>query len=214
MNIIKHNLKFNGVLTPRTSTEYVIFHHSESFTGTVEDIHQWHRDRKWVGIGYNYVIYKDGSIHEGRPADMCDADAYGYNTNSISICFVGNFDVENMTSGQIASGILLLQDIRIKYPKIKAVRHKDVNDTACPGKYFQDAIIVKGMKPVEPKEDRVSVPVVVPFLTDEYKDCVDTVAKAVGLNSPLYWENNTDANVRRLIELTAKYIRENQKTNV
>ncbi|MBU2713926.1 hypothetical protein [Zooshikella harenae] len=34
---------------------------------TAEDIHQWHIQRKWAGIGYHKVIRRDGSIENGRP---------------------------------------------------------------------------------------------------------------------------------------------------
>ena len=34
---------------------------------TVADVDNWHRARKFNGIGYHYLIYLDGSIHEGRP---------------------------------------------------------------------------------------------------------------------------------------------------
>lgn len=34
---------------------------------TVEDITRWHKDRGFKTIGYHYVVYRDGSVHEGRP---------------------------------------------------------------------------------------------------------------------------------------------------
>lgn len=34
---------------------------------SVADIDRWHRERGFDGIGYHYVVYIDGSVHEGRP---------------------------------------------------------------------------------------------------------------------------------------------------
>lgn len=33
---------------------------------TVADIDRWHKQRGWKGIGYHYVVYRDGSVHKGR----------------------------------------------------------------------------------------------------------------------------------------------------
>lgn len=146
MNIIKHNLSWASQLVKRTSTDFLILHHSESPNGTVESIHEYHRSLGWQGIGYNLVIYKDGSIHEGRPFNMADSDARGYNYNSLSVCFIGNFENEKMTEEQLISAINLCRYIRGLYPKIKILRHKDVNNTKCPGVNFPDTIIYEGMK--------------------------------------------------------------------
>lgn len=151
INIIKHNYHWNGELRKRTSTDYVIFHHTESADNwTVDDIHRCHQiERGWIGIAYNLIVYQDGSIHEGRPIDMADADAVGYNNNSISVCFVGNFDKRQMTTAQVELGINILKWIVGNYPNIIPYRHKDVNPTSCPGKFFDDKIIVEGMKTME-----------------------------------------------------------------
>ena len=34
---------------------------------TVQQIDAWHRQRGFRCIGYHYVIYRDGSVHRGRP---------------------------------------------------------------------------------------------------------------------------------------------------
>lgn len=40
---------------------------------TVHDIDRWHRARGFKCIGYHYVIYRDGSIHNGRPVEQTGA---------------------------------------------------------------------------------------------------------------------------------------------
>lgn len=34
---------------------------------SVADIRRWHKARGFVDVGYHYVVYLDGSVHEGRP---------------------------------------------------------------------------------------------------------------------------------------------------
>src|SRR3546814_10318875 len=34
------------------------------------DIRQWHRAKGWRGIGYHYVIKRDGSVEKGRADDQ------------------------------------------------------------------------------------------------------------------------------------------------
>lgn len=151
MNIIKSYLKWNGELQDRTSTDFFIFHHAESSDCSILDVHRWHKELGWIGIGYNFFITKEGEVYEGRPIEKADADAYGYNDNSISCCFEGDLNNEQMTEEQVKSGIELLRYSRKLYPKVRPLRHKDVNNTSCPGQNFRDDIIYEGMKDLEEK---------------------------------------------------------------
>jgi N-acetylmuramoyl-L-alanine amidase len=56
---------------------------------TVEDITRWHKARGFATIGYHYVIYRDGSIHKGRPLEQIGAHCVGHNKHSIGICYIG-----------------------------------------------------------------------------------------------------------------------------
>lgn len=95
MNIQKHNLQWDGKQTKRTATKRIILHCSATIEGkdyTVEDIHRWHLANKWIGCGYNIIIYRDGSIHEGRGLDNAGAHTSGYNSTSLGICYIGGVD--------------------------------------------------------------------------------------------------------------------------
>jgi N-acetylmuramoyl-L-alanine amidase len=63
---------------------------------TVEDIRRWHKAQGWSDIGYHYVVYLDGSVHEGRPVDIVGAHTKGHNTGSISVVYVGGIDKMNL----------------------------------------------------------------------------------------------------------------------
>ena len=70
----------------------IIIHCSATPEGkdyTVADIDRWHKARGFKMIGYHYVIYRDGSIHTGRPLEMVGAHCKGHNAHSIGICYIG-----------------------------------------------------------------------------------------------------------------------------
>ena len=64
----------------------------------VKPDHSWHRkDRHYkFGIGYHYVIRRNGEIEPGRPEWMvgahCLVKGHHYNTHSIGICYEGGYD--------------------------------------------------------------------------------------------------------------------------
>ena len=65
MQIHDANLKHNGNWSYRSGTSEIILHHAEASHASVEDINQWHLERDWAGIGYNYYVRKDGTIWRG-----------------------------------------------------------------------------------------------------------------------------------------------------
>ena len=140
MNILNANLKFNSALSQRTRTDTIIVHHAEARSCTVEDIHRWHQGNGWAGIGYHYLVRKDGAVWRGRPEDTVGAHAgskSGYNGRSIGICFEGDYMNETMPAAQLAAGQALIRDIQSRYGgRLTIKRHKDVCDTSCPGTRF------------------------------------------------------------------------------
>lgn len=141
MKIIKHGLKFNGGLSYRAKTDEIVWHHSGG-GGTVESIHNMHiTDNKWIGIGYNLVIYKDGTVHEGRPINAVGAHATGHNSRGVGVCCIGNYENETMPVAQFKAAKEVQAYLKGLYPKAETKRHKDVNSTSCPGKNFPFAEI-------------------------------------------------------------------------
>ena len=64
---------------------------------TVDDITRWHKARGFKTIGYHYVIYRDGSIHKGRPVSEEGAHCVGHNKNSIGVCYIGGLAADGKT---------------------------------------------------------------------------------------------------------------------
>jgi len=143
VKVIDVGLKFNGTLSKRTKTDYIILHHSASSNASVEAIHNYHMNgRGWMGIGYNFYVRKDGSIYQGRPEWAVGAHATGYNDKSIGVCAEGNFEAEKMPEAQKKAIIELARELKQKYPNAQIKRHKDFAATSCPGKnYPYDEIV-------------------------------------------------------------------------
>jgi N-acetylmuramoyl-L-alanine amidase len=105
---------------------------------TVADIDRWHRQRGFQGIGYHYVIYLDGSVHEGRPIEQIGAHCYGYNTHSIGVCYVGGLSadgttpMDTRTDAQKSALIKLITDLRSQFPNATVHGHREFANKACP----------------------------------------------------------------------------------
>lgn len=135
MTIIEQNYDWAWTPEARKSTEVIILHHMAG-NGTAQDIHRIHRGNGWPGIGYHFFVRKDGSIYRGRPENRIGTHTAGHNSNSIGVCFEGNFEADTMNTAQFNAGVELLEYLLDKYGDIPVKRHKDFNATACPGKNF------------------------------------------------------------------------------
>ena len=117
------------------TVKYLVVHCSATPAGrnvTVSRIDKWHRERGFAKIGYHYVIYLDGTIAKGRDPEEPGAHAAGYNSQSISICYIGGTDakgspLDTRTPEQKASLYFLLQSLKEKYPKAKICGHRDLS---------------------------------------------------------------------------------------
>lgn len=105
---------------------------------TVADIDRWHRQRGWKGIGYHYVIYRDGSVHTGRNETEIGAHCAGHNTNSIGVCYIGGMTADNKrakdtrTPAQRKALRELVAKLQAKYPGATLHGHREFAAKACP----------------------------------------------------------------------------------
>ena len=53
MNIVETNLKF-GSLGKRSKTTRIILHNADAKKCSAQDIHRWHKERGWAGMGYHF----------------------------------------------------------------------------------------------------------------------------------------------------------------
>lgn len=138
------NLKFSKPLQNRITTNKIVLHHAAAKRCDAETIHRWHLGNGWSGIGYHFVVRKDGTIERGRPLEAVGAHCTGQNADSIGICFEGDFTSEKMSQVQIKAGQDLISYLRNLYgTKIRICKHSDLYATSCPGKNFPFDEIVK-----------------------------------------------------------------------
>ena len=106
-------------------------------------IDSWHRDRGFhLGIGYHYVIRRDGTIEPGRLEWMigahCHVKGHHYNSHSIGICYEGGLDArgqpdDTRTAEQKKTMLHLLEELHQRYPRAMIVGHRDLShDRDCP----------------------------------------------------------------------------------
>lgn len=143
MKIIEKNYAWNGELSKRYLTKYIILHHRAG-NGDAESIHNLHIKNGWVGIGYHFYVRKDGTIYRGRPIGVWGSHCIGYNDKSIGVCFEGNFESEKMPAKQVEAGQWIVDYLKGLYPEATVKKHTELYPTACPGKNFPFEEIKKG----------------------------------------------------------------------
>ena len=119
----------------------IILHCSATREGQhidVDTIRNWHLKRGWSDIGYHYVIYLDGSVHEGRPIEKVGAHTSGQNTGSIGICYIGGVEKDGKTPKdtinelQDTAMVNLIKALREKYGDMTLHGHNEFAAKACP----------------------------------------------------------------------------------
>lgn len=110
-----------------------------SQSSSARQIDEWHRARgNTNGIGYHYVIRRNGHIELGRPECLMGAHVKNHNRYSIGICYEGGLDAtgraaDTRTDAQKVSLRTLLEKLHQRYPKAVILGHRDLNPLkACP----------------------------------------------------------------------------------
>lgn len=105
------------------------------------DINRMHIARGFDKIGYHFFIRLDGTIEQGRKIDEIGAHCYGYNRNSIGICYAGGLkkvngktiNADTRTPDQTRSLYQLVKILLYLYPAIDNIcGHNDYSNKACP----------------------------------------------------------------------------------
>ncbi len=145
-NIIETDLEFTS-LTVRPFTDQIVVHHTGNPHDddlSAEEIHYSHLSQGWAGIGYHYVIRKDGTIEEGRPEWAIGSHAYMHNSHTLGIHVCGNFESATHTQEQIENLAYLVgylcEKHEIACDARHVVGHCDLMPTACPGDNLYDML--------------------------------------------------------------------------
>lgn len=150
-----------------------------------EDVHEWHKQRGWSGIGYHYIIRRDGRIQRGRPINKtgAHAGANGHNKYSIGIAFAAGYNcpsgtknpnkfisADSITPAQMKSFDMFLGAFYDEWPGGQVFGHVDTDNKGKvdPGfdvqefaraKYGKSNVITDGQSPpLSPKQLALATP--------------------------------------------------------
>ncbi|MBR1541213.1 MAG: N-acetylmuramoyl-L-alanine amidase [Bacteroidaceae bacterium] len=102
-------------------------------TSSAAQIDTWHRQQGWkLGIGYHYVIRRNGIVEKGRPEWMVGSHCLHHNSHSLGVCYEGGLDIrgqpaDTRTEAQKEALLILLKELKGRYPRALIVGHHDLN---------------------------------------------------------------------------------------
>ncbi|MFL6022347.1 MAG: FG-GAP-like repeat-containing protein [Marmoricola sp.] len=127
----------------------------EQVPALIRGIYAYHtQSRGWSDIGYNFLVDRFGRIWEGRyggvDRPVVGAHTLGYNEYAFAMSAIGNYDIAEPPQAvldayaRLFAWKLSLYDIKadathlfVKDRYLNAINgHRDVGQTACPGKYL------------------------------------------------------------------------------
>lgn len=142
-----------GLFDPQTNPEGVLYypsdlysvlntivvHHSAFPHAGPAEIQGLHMERRgFADVAYHFLIDTEGIIYEGRELNIRGAHVQGFNTGSVGIVLLGNFNDEQPGEAQLISLRSLVDYLRYTYEIRYLAGHKDYPDqspdgTECPG---------------------------------------------------------------------------------
>lgn len=144
--------------------KYLVIHHTvTSHDATPDDIALLHKARGWAGIGYHFVITKDGTVYYVGDISTARANVLNMNEQVIGITLVGDFTKHLPSDDQILSAHDLCKFFLFNAPALPningwedVVGHKELQATACPGNDWKDTASslynrIKGRIPYTPQ---------------------------------------------------------------
>jgi N-acetylmuramoyl-L-alanine amidase len=140
-------------------TKIILHHSATKDSGTVSwnAIRRYHiNECKWGDIGYHFGIeYVEDAgapagsyeILVGRTLDQVGAHTSGHNSDSVGICFIGNFDLLPPPMRQFEAGVKLVRWLCAQYgiEKSEIYGHRQFSPKTCPGLYFDIEIFKEAL---------------------------------------------------------------------
>nr|XP_046470487.1 peptidoglycan recognition protein-like isoform X2 [Neodiprion pinetum] len=130
---LKHPVPY--VIISHTATEFCDTQSTCAFRVCFAQVFHM-ESRNWSDIAYNFLIGGDAYAYIGRGWDHVGAHAYGYNSRSIGISFIGTYNTVAPSDHQM-NALQQLIEIGVKSGKIaadyKLLGHRQVSKTPSPG---------------------------------------------------------------------------------
>jgi hypothetical protein len=121
------------------SLNTIVVHHSAFSHASPAEIQGMQMDRRgFADVAYHFMIDLDGMIYEGRDIHLRGAHVQGFNTGSVGVVLIGNFNDEEPTASQTESLANLVDYLRYTYGIRYLAGHRDYphqspDGTECPG---------------------------------------------------------------------------------
>ncbi len=123
----------------------LVVHHSGTDGGTPESFAAYHTyTLGWPGIGYHYVIARDGTVYKTNALSAVSYHARGANLNGVGVCLVGDFNRGRPAEAQLQSLRELLRVLGLHLPGAQVTLHREVpgSRTSCPGRNFTRELLL------------------------------------------------------------------------
>lgn len=113
----------------------VVIHHSLTTSGNAKAYARYHvEENGWAGIGYHYVIGKDGSIEQSQLLKTVSNHTSGENTRSVGICLTGNYDIQQPPPEQVDAAVKLIRYLQGRLGRqLRITGHNEHSSKSCPG---------------------------------------------------------------------------------
>ncbi len=113
----------------------ITIHHSATAAGSAESFAGYHvHSLGWPGIGYHFVIGRNGTIEKCWDENVISFHTAGLNSRNVGICLTGR---GSFSSSQLKSLVQLIDYLKKKYTipvsRIKGHREWNGQRTECPG---------------------------------------------------------------------------------
>ncbi|MDQ6418663.1 peptidoglycan recognition family protein [Paenibacillus sp. LHD-117] len=111
-------------------------HHSLTESGSAEAFAGYHiRTNGWPGIGYHFVIGRDGTVYQCWDLTVVSYHVGNSNKHAVGICMIGDFRSQQPTPEQYAAALDLIRWLQGKLPGIVIKGHSEYPDyswKSCP----------------------------------------------------------------------------------
>ena len=120
----------------------------------IKRIDEFHKSKKWKGVGYHFYVRRDGTVENGRPIEEPGAHVVGHNRYSIGICYEGGLnasgdDDDTRTPEQVRALRQLVERLHGEFPRAVILGHHDLD----PGKPCPCFDAVAEYRDLQPKPE-------------------------------------------------------------
>ena len=132
--------KSRRAMSPAVVTHLFLHHAAATYPSgdeAMRRIQRFHQDsRGWADYAYNYGVWDDGTIWEGRGWGAQGGHTRGWNSKSVAVCYMG--DGSKPVPQAALGAILWLAGEADRHFGRELVRqgHRDVGSTSCPGDWL------------------------------------------------------------------------------